>query len=156
MALIDPNYFPNITPLPVPNLGGFRITTPSGIAYQKQLAKEGKLWYVYPDSGVSQWSGAGAEGPFTLEEAQKRQATIRSNLRTTTHSQISAPPPASTSVPSSTTGSSPPNITNAASQVAAASKPVVPQFVTPYVKPSGPGAFGESDVNPFYKNKKMF
>lgn len=47
-------------------------------------------------------------------------------------------------------------IVNAAAQVAGASKPVVPQFVTPYVKPSGPGAFGESDVNPFYTNKKMF
>lgn len=47
-------------------------------------------------------------------------------------------------------------VVDAAAEVAGASKPVVPQFVTPYAKPSGPGAFGESDVNPFYTNKKMF
>lgn len=47
-------------------------------------------------------------------------------------------------------------IVNAATEVAGASKPVVPQFVVPYAKPSGPGAYGESDVNPFYTNKKMF
>lgn len=35
----------------------------------------------------------------------------------------------------------------AASNLASASKPFVPQFIQPYGKPTGPGAYGEKDIN---------
>lgn len=80
--------------------------------------------------------------------------------RTSSSPMTSISSPAATAstspIPASPEVVAPTPVADAAAQVAGASKPVVPQFVVPYAKPSGPGAFGESDVNPFYTNKKMF
>lgn len=70
------------------------------------------------------------------------------------------PPPPSTTTPGTTTPgttttTTPPPTTPPTTKPTT-KPPTVPQFITPYTKPTGFGAFGERDVNPFSKTRKMF
>lgn len=124
---------------PVPILG---FATPGGrpsggSAMPPSLAPTGQ-YYVYPDGNLSNAPGPGATGPFSQEEAQNRASAMKTG-QTYTPGQsvltpnIGAPPTADP-------------IATSANAVANAAKPTVPNFITPYQRPSGVGAYGESDV----------
>lgn len=76
-------------------------------------------YYVYPDGGLSNTASPGALGPFTKDEAAIKAAGMKLPL----------PSKPLFDAPGTTTP-----------------KTTVPNFITPYVKPTGYGAFGEKDV----------
>ena len=112
------------------------------------LAPAGQF-YVYPSGNLSNAPGPGAIGPFTEAEARNRASGIKVGApanTSTTFTPISTIPGVSTDIASGQLQQQ---------HLTGATNPPTPQFIQPYQRVTGAGAFGESDVNPFATNKRM-
>ena len=99
-----------------------------------------KDWYKYDTGNWSNVPISGQQPGYTGTQAGLNAfiKSLSSGLNPTTGT-------------TTTTG----NVTDAANNLVNATTPPTPQFIQPYQRVTGSGAFGETDTNPFATNKRM-